>query len=89
MAKPKMWVVKPREMTPITHPVPAAFWGEAIPNWDAEEHLQHHPGALPTLTMGTQTIREANPPPQDYPFPHRNQMGVPPPPRSSLCREAT
>lgn len=55
VAKPKMFVVQPREMTLITHPAPTAFWGEATPKWDAEEHLQYLPGALPTLAMGKQT----------------------------------
>lgn len=79
MAKPKRWMVQLRETTPITHPVPAAFWGEAMPKWDAEEHLQHRPSALPTLTTETQTHRGATspwaPPPRIIHFPTETRWG--------------
>lgn len=61
MAKPKAGVVQPRVTAPTTHPVPAAFWGEAVPKWDAEKHLQHCPNTFPTLTMETR-----DPPRNDF-----------------------
>lgn len=66
------------DSSPITHPAPPMCW--SMPTWDAEEHPQHHPCTLPTLTpCGTQTptktLRES--PRHGYPHPHGGPPCVP------------
>lgn len=88
MANPKMWVVQLRRMTQTTHPVPHTLCPVTTPKWDAEEHLQHHPSALPTLHGNTdhgEAISLWDPPTADDSFPHGNKIRVPTPLCPTLC----